>query len=209
VTLVTKIEPIDDWIAVTVAEGLSPAAQSRTIAVFAREKIVETSAANARVLGSVPPRTTFVDGREGASLDSVRPTGGVIATEWELVGPVLAWIGKTLAARSPVVTGGYRAGHRLFADGNEIEIDSKEFPAAHEYVFMNLVPYARKIEIGRTQSGRAFVVQVPNRIYERTAADAAARFGALATIVFDFLPAPGATSRRAANQSRAPAIIVR
>ena len=50
-------------------------------------------------------------------------------------------------------------------------------PLASEYVFLNTVPYARKIEIGKTESGRDFVIQVPNRIYERTANDAQARFG--------------------------------
>ena len=47
-------------------------------------------------------------------------------------------------------------------------------PPADEYVFINPVPYARRIEVGKTKSGRPFLIQVPNKIYERTAKDARA-----------------------------------
>lgn len=95
---------------------------------------------------------------------------------------MLRWIASELMARSPVVSGTYRSAHTLFADG--AEVGSAEdvaagaaIPDAAEYVFVNPEPYARKIEVGKTRAGRDFVLQVPNRIYERTAADAKNRFG--------------------------------
>ena len=50
------------------------------------------------------------------------------------------------------------------------------------YTFVNVTDYARKIEVGKTESGRDFVVQVPNRIAERTAKDATKTFGNVAKI---------------------------
>ncbi len=177
----TRIDSIANDINLFVSTTLSPAAQSRAVADFARGEIAKADEKNRRVLGRVPPKTTTVDGQKGGNLDNVRPDGGSIITEWELVGDVLVWIGNALRDRSPVVTGQYRDSHTLFADGAEVEMGA-EVPQASEYVFLNPLPYARKIEIGKTASGRSFVIQVPNRIYERTAKDASARFGNLASI---------------------------
>lgn len=177
----TRIDSIATDINLIVSAMLSPAAQSRAVADYARGEIQKADEKNRRVLGRVPPKTITVDGQSGGQLDNVRPNGGSIITEWELIGDVLVWIGNTLRDRSPVVSGKYRDAHTLFADGTEIEIGG-EVPQANEYVFLNPLPYARKIEIGKTKSGRDFVIQVPNRIYDRTADDAKKRFGNLANI---------------------------
>lgn len=184
-TAQTRIEPIDDWIELTVNETLSPDARSMAVARFARDRIDEAEQANQRILGRIPPSKTFVDGREGAALEEVNPDRGTIAVEFELFDDVLRFIGEELVKRSPVTSGAYRDGHTLFADGNEVEPGGR-IPAAQEYSFTNMVPYARKIEIGTTRAGRSFVIQVEPRIYERTARDARAKFGNVAKIEFTF-----------------------
>jgi hypothetical protein len=214
--ITTRIEPLANFINVAVAD-MQPAAQKAAIAIFARQQLDEAQAINRRAIGRVPPHRTAVDGRLGAPLESVNPKGGVINFEFELVGEVLAWILSELRRRSPVASGAYRAGHRLFADGQEIEAVGATgiVPrAASEYTLTNLQPYARKLEIGRTKSGRAFLISVPNKIYQRTATDASRRFGNIARIRFSYrspsLPYGGRASRRggAERASRAPAIIV-
>lgn len=180
-----KIEPIESWVSLTVNEALSPAARSKAIAKYAGERLIGAQETNRRILGRVPPHQTFVDGRPNAPLESVNPERGVIAFEFDLVFDVLRWIGDALIERSPVVSGEYRRGHTLFADGAEIPIGD-ELPIADEYSFTNTVPYARKIEIGKTKSGRAFVIQVEPRIYERTAREARSRFGNVAKIEYTF-----------------------
>ena len=181
----TRIDSIAKDIQILINRDLSPAAQSLAIADFARGEIAKADEKNRRVLGRVPPKTITVDGRKNAALESVKPSGGSIITEWELIGDVLIWIGNALRDRSPVVSGAYRDAHTLFADGTEVEIGGN-VPQAEEYVFLNPLPYARKIEVGKTRSGRDFVVQVPNRIYERTAKDAGKRFGNLASIKMSY-----------------------
>lgn len=212
----TRIEPISTFVEVVVREDLSPQAQSKAVAAFARERFQEAQETNKRILGRIPPHQTFVNGREGAPLESVSPSGGSIVFEFELMTDVLRWIAQTLVERSPVVSGKYRDSHTLFADGVEVDVGG-QIPPADEYSFTNLVPYARKIEIGKTQSGRVFVVQVPNRIYERTGREAQSRFGNMAKIEFTYRGIVGGyqikagTAGRAHNRSevRYPTIVVR
>lgn len=118
---------------------------------------------------------------------------------------VLAWIAKELLDRSPVVSGAYRDAHTLYADQSVVmaasEVsDDADVPDAEEYSFTNTTPYARKIEIGKTKAGRDFVIQVPNRIYERVAQDAQARFRGAAEISFEMRAVLGGDQ---INQARA------
>lgn len=225
--LTTKIESFARDIELIVRNDLAPAARSRTIAAYAQGEFDKTDRKNALVLGRPVPSTVAVDGRQGAQLESVNPDRGAIVFEWELIGDVLIWIGQALRDRSPVVSGRYREGHTLFADNVEIPLGAA-VPPADEYVFTNLEPYTRKIEVGMTESGRPFVIQVPNHIYERTANDARARFGNIAKIAFGLRSVPGgaigawaktpaarrhaAAHRRASNPqgwlTRQPAIVV-
>lgn len=181
-TIASRFDTLD----LTLITGdLSAAGQRELVAQYAASAIAETEAANRRVLGRVPPAAVSVDGRRGAPLAGVILNGGVITADWAVVGDVLVWIGRTLQERSPVVSGRYRDSHTLFADDSEVEIGG-DIPPAAQYVFLNPVPYAHKIEVGKTKFGRDFVVQVPNRIYERTADDAKARFGNVANIRFSY-----------------------
>jgi hypothetical protein len=208
----TKIEPIDDWIQITVDEMLSPEARQEAVAGFAREQLEETLEGNRLVLGRPTPYQQFVDGRQGAPLNSVNPDRGTIIFEFELFVEVLNWIYNTLVARSPKYTGAYKAGHRLFADGREVPVDG-DIPKAEEYSFSNLVPYSRRLEIGKTQSGRDFLVSVPNRIYDRVSFDAARRFSNIAKIGFTYRGYVGGAAMRGhrGNKSnlRYPTITVR
>jgi hypothetical protein len=179
---------------------LSPAAQSKAIADFARTAIAETDETNRLILGRLPPKHTTVDGRQGAALESVKP-GGTIITEWDLGNDVLAWIAQTLIDRSPRKSGDYIKGHTLFADGVEIKL-GEQIPDALTFTFANMVPYSRKLEVGKTKSGRDFLIQVPNRIYERTFRDAKARFGNIAKITFGFETQIGAYTLKHNQVSR-------
>lgn len=174
---------IAEW----VQEVRSPAVAAREIATFVMSEIVSMDAVYLRIAGHVVRRLIMVDGQPGRDLALIRPDGGEIDVEWDVVSDVLIWIGQTLRDRSPVRSGKYREGHTLYADDQMVPIGGVIPPAAR-YTFINLQPYAHKIEIGKTENGRDFVIQVPNRIYERTAIDANTRFGNIARITFDYEP---------------------
>jgi hypothetical protein len=206
--LSVKIDPVEKVTAVDVRNDLGLAEQKQAVAQFVQAGINDAKQQNARILGRVPPYTVTVDGHEGAPLDSVKPDGGNITVEFELIGGVLAWIAQTLLDRSPVVSGAYRKGHTLFADGGEVDAFGT-VPPADQYVFTNSVPYARKIEIGKTEAGRDFVIQVQNRIYERTAADAIAKFGNQARIRFTYQPLQGGAVGQWASSASAQRLAAR
>lgn len=203
-----KVEPITRDVALIIDQDLSPAAQSRAFAAAAQGFLDEADDIDRRILGRLPPSHTFVDGREGAALDTVRPDG-VIVREYELIDDVLLFIAEELRAVSPVLTGQYRASHTLYADGVEVS-DAEQIPQAQEYVFLSGVPYARKIEgtINHPPESK----QAPDGVYEITAAKANARFGNVARVYFTWrAPYQGALlSGHKANKSdgRVPAIVV-
>lgn len=216
----TRIEPIDRDI-VLMLGGLSPEARSGLLADAARDALADAQTQNAAVLGTVPPHDTYVDRIEGAPIERVRPDG-VIQFEFRLLDDVLLWISEQLVRRSPVKTGRFSASFALFAD--EVEVDIVNPPlGAQSYAFVNLAPYARKIERGQSP-------QAPDGIFEAIAILAARRFGNIAEVRFTFrspiLPyiAGGKNreeraalryqrARRSAmdmeRQTRTPAIVVR
>lgn len=196
-----RIDPVERITEAQIRADLLLPEQKRAAADFVRAGIAEADATNQRILGRIPPKTITVDGRRGAALESVNPNGGDVIVEYDVFVDVLRQIADMLVERSPVVSGAYKRGHTLFADGREVPLGGN-IPLADEYVFINSVPYARKIEVGKTKSGRAFVIQVPNRIYERTAKDAKSRFGNSADISFGYRQAQG-------SSATSPAIIVR
>jgi len=198
----TATEDFKQDITKILRDDLSDKAKSRDIAEFARQRLMEAEQINKAVLGKNPPYKVFVDGRLNAPLESVKPAG-VIEFVWDETLPIvvvergLEW----LREESPVVSGTYRDSHTLYVNGSP----AARLPEAYrgeEIMISNPVPYARKIEVGRTRAGRAFVIQVPNRIYERVARRLQQRFDNVAAITFAWVPLT-------AGVDRSPAILIK
>jgi hypothetical protein len=156
-------------------EGLS-----RAIADFAQEEIEDAKATNRQALGYDPPVKIFVERTEGAALKSVKPNGVIIA-EFKLMNSVLSWIYANLVRHSPIGpdTGGhYYQQHSLYADGQKINPEG-QIPAAAEYVFINAMPYARKLETGSSS-------KAPNGVYQVVATLAQREFRNEASITFAY-----------------------
>jgi len=204
VAVKTRLQPIGRDYEVFLSEQLGPKVRSAMLAEFAAERITEAKEHNKKVLGVVPPHEIYVDGVEGAPLSSVRPDG-TIRAEFELVLEALAWINTQLQIHSPVLTGRYAKSHELFADGVDTE-NPNAAPPAEEYVFMNIQPYARKLERGLSP-------QAPDGVYQAVATLAQRRFGNVAQITFSYRTAIGGKiiGGKAGDRSemRNPAIIVR
>ena len=202
--LETRVQPIVRDLELIQRQDLGAKAQSAVLAAFAAEAIEEAKQQNKRVLGVVPPYDVYVDGREGAPLESVKPNG-VIRAEFQLVNEALAWISTQLQIHSPVLTGRYAKSHELFADGVDTE-NPNNAPPAEEYVFLNTQPYSRKIERGQSS-------QAPDGVYQAVATLAQRRFGNVAKISFSYRTAIGGDiiGGRAGDRSklRNPAIVVR
>jgi hypothetical protein len=184
----TKIEPIDRDIDLIFAKDLSPQARSTELAEFAKEALAEAVQQNERALGHIPPHETFVDGSPGRSVDTVAPDGTIVF-EFELLTDLFAWVHDQLVTHSPVRSGRYSKSHLFYADDTEIDITG-QIPQASEYVFVNVQPYARKIERGESPSA-------PEGVYEAVATLARQRFGNVARIRFEYRVPVGGTALEA------------
>jgi hypothetical protein len=143
----------------------------------------------ARVQGSDRrPHHTFVDGRENAPLDSVRP-GGQIRFVFPQIGSTLDWIWEQLVSRSPVGPERgqphYRDVHWLFVDGERVDVpeggESMQISGRSLARFVNPRPYARRLEQG-------WSLQAPDGVYELVAMEAQRRFNG-AVIEFSYVDA--------------------
>lgn len=175
-TSLIVVEPIDKDVAVILNETLSPAAQSQTLADFARQCLADALATNEAALGYLPPYLVYVDGVLARSEDQVSADGD-ITYEFQLISDVLIFIEQQLVAHSPVLTGRYQRSHVLYADG--VETDPENPTQASEYVFLNTQPYARKIENGLSPAA-------PDGVYEGVALQAAIKYGNMATFEFTY-----------------------
>lgn len=194
--ITTRIEPIAKDIELMLAD-IKGAGAGQALAQFAREEIEAAKETNRSVLGRVPPFKIVVDGNKGASLDSVKGDG-VIFVEFELIGDLLTFISDMLHQFSPTKTGTYKRSHIILADGQQVEATAGQVPIAQEYVFINSVPYARKIERGSSS-------QAPNGVYEAVSLLARRRFGNIASVVYAFRSITTGRGR----SDRNPAVVVR
>lgn len=160
-----------------IQDNLSVPARQKIAANYARERLAEAQAANRKAAGRDTPYRQIVDGNANAPLETVNPDAGTIVFEFELGLPVLKWIDDQLALMSPVLSGRYKRSHVLLADG--VEVDPLAIPPADEYLFVNTVPYARKIERGQSK-------QAPQGVYEEVQKMAKGRFGNIADIRFTY-----------------------
>lgn len=196
-----KVDPLNLNYDLLLSATLSPQEQTQIFAEYAQQVIDEAAAQNAKVLGRTPPYTVAVDGREGAPLNSVK-VGGIIFAEFELAFEALDWIAQKLREFSPVGKppkdphpGLYKASHVLFAD-NEAVDDGAVPPIASEYAFINIQPYARKIERGLSS-------QRPEGVYQAVAQMAAtSKFGNVVKVKFGYrTPLFGAIDEWASSSS--------
>jgi hypothetical protein len=178
----TRINPIDRRVDLLFPEHFGPQARSQALAQFARVELGKAQEQNRKVLGRTPPHDTFVDGSRSDNLEAVKPDGR-IEFEFTVLEQTFEWIREMLRQNSPVGTppkdphpGLYRDSHQFIADGRLVE-PGQPTPPAREYVFVNTVPYARKIERG--QGGAKAVYHVVAEMAQR-------RFGNVARIKFGF-----------------------
>jgi hypothetical protein len=180
---------------------------SRALAEFAQEEIAAAAAINRQALGYDPPVDIYVDGNLGVALERVQPTG-IILADFKIAGAMLQWIFENLVRNSPVgpdAGGHYYQQHLLYADGQQVNPEG-QIPAATEYVFVNAMPYARKLETGSSS-------KAPNGVYQTVATLARREFRNEASITFSYRAViqkqvvGGRSGKRADNRN--PAIIIR
>lgn len=133
----------------------------------------------------------WVDGREGANEETVKPFG-IIHYEYARTDEVVRFAMETLFKLSPVLSGAYRNAHTLFVSGAAVP-DLKDWKMGSGPVHIaNPLPYARKIELGRMK------MRVPksSHVYQQAAGIVSRRYGNVAKVAFGFISVSGAALMR-------------
>lgn len=180
------------------------ATQAATQAAIAAAAV----AANAKIMGTDPRPSLMVrhvDGAEGAPETAVRPDG-VIVYDYSRLDTIAAAALDVLRALSPVRSGEYRDNHSLLLNGNPVDKLAGWKPG-DEVTIINLVPYARIIEVG------AMKMRVPgtDHVYQQAQQIMEARSGDEAKFTFTFRNMDGGrvSAKRARNGvNRWPALII-
>lgn len=198
-----RVDSIERDVNLIINELLSPEGRRKQFVEGATEYLAEADETNRQALGRIPRNKTFVDGRQGVPIASVREDG-VIIREYDLIHDVLLFVDASLKQLSPVGSGPdrrpghpgfYRKSHILLADGTEVPVGTP-IPEATDYVFVSTAPYTRRLE---KRWG----------VYEWTANKTRQRFGNIAKINFSWVSplitkyVPGARNREERARERA------
>lgn len=147
-----RIVAIQELVNVVRDQTLNPRRQSERLAQIARGKLAEVEAKQGK-----HPTEVKVDGRSGASEDSVRPAGTIVY----LIHPFTQFVDELWAAlrdESPVGPSksgpGYRALHfrdqwKVLVNDMAVQPSAELTPKPGEvWTFVNVMPYARRLAWG-------------------------------------------------------------
>lgn len=127
---------------------LRPEVMQKNLALFARQSLAEVQA------NGQAPQTydRYVNGRLGAAEESVRLPGPIlyVFSNWNLV--IEAALVE-LKKRVPQKSGRY-AGSFLVVVGGKVVTSYASIPADAEVVIVNSRPYTRRLEVGKSSTGR-------------------------------------------------------
>jgi hypothetical protein len=125
-----------------ISQSLTPQAQSAALASYARADVARLQNERRAPLDY----TVFVDGRENAVPESVKPQGTIIYRFNGLAEAVAFALGFCIA-RSPFRTGRYRKSWFVLVDGRAWSADFRDIPAGSEVYIVNTQPYHRRLEM--------------------------------------------------------------
>ena len=123
--------------------------------------------ADARTKGFEPYWEAYANTPGNSRLESVVLPGPIVYN-YRYLSDLIRFALDELRRQSPSQSGEYKRSHTVYVNDQPVgdSIPRTVNPGDRIYI-ANPVPYARRLEIGRTRSGRSFLIQVPNRIYER------------------------------------------
>lgn len=141
-------------------------------------------------LDARPNVRTIVDGRPGASEDSVRPYG-VIRYEFDYLRDAALFALDWLRTKTPEDSGDYRKAWFLLYQGKEVAPEA--LPAsATEVTVTNDLPYSRMLAVGRRADGRPFSLQnLPPGYMDLAHQAVRRRFGNSVTVGISFIRLQG------------------
>lgn len=161
---------------------------------IAREGHAKTLAEQARRAGIAPDFEAFANQPGNSNLDSVKLPGPIIY-RYDYRREIVAVALEALRRASPRKSGRYAESHTIYLNGIAVDRLPARLNRGDEIWISNPVPYARRLEVGKTKAGRDFVIRVKPRIYEsvvKAPVNLRGRYGNAAKVEFDYIDIPGA-----------------
>jgi hypothetical protein len=176
--------------------------------------------------GIKPLTNIAVDGQAATDFSAVKPQS-VVFEYWDYRAEIIAACFEELRARAPVVSGEYRDSFYASLDGSDLKFlevpPPERLTGVSQIIITNPVPYARRLEVGTTEKGAAFVKQVEPHIVESAMTAVRREFTSVAKFSFTYVdraegyvkrtnfgvrrPSESKT-RGAGTQIRYPAIVI-
>ena len=156
--------------------------------------VAQAKVENLKVIADQKTRTGFEPSWTGFGDVAGKPIDDaqkLIVFKYTYLQEMISEFLKELRAASPAESGRYKSNHGLYIDGRPVA-DNTPVTIGQDVFISNPVVYARRLEVGKTESGRDFLISVPNHIYERVAKKLGSRYGNAARVVFGYVTMPDA-----------------
>lgn len=133
--------------------------------------------------GVAPGFTVAADNDQSKSVETAQ---SIIVSVYDYRREVTDAIIAALIANSPKRSGAYMRGHMIYVNGKPVGQSCPVLKEDDAVSISNTVAYARRLEIGKSKSGKPFVIQVPPRIYERTMKEVRGTYRNVAKLWFTY-----------------------
>lgn len=183
---------------------INEAAREHLIKV-ARKGITQIKMEQTARAGGISPNVrTYANNPNNANIDSVKLPGPIVAN-FDYRTEIALFTQSTLEKLSPIQSGAYVQAHLIWVNGAPVDMLPSELKLNDQVMLANPLPYSRRLEIGKTKSGRDFVLQVQPRIYERALRVVRGVYGNTAVdLKYTFVELPGAYNVSGAMARRTP-----
>jgi hypothetical protein len=146
----------------------------KQVQVDAKQLLLDTAHdGHARIMsdaaakGLTPFWEAYANSPGNTNLESVVLPGPIVYT-YRYMSDLIQYALDELKRQSPSQSGKYKESHAVYVNDQPVgDTVPKTIQPGDTIFIANPVPYARRLEIGRTKSGRAFLISVPNNIYKR------------------------------------------
>lgn len=179
---------------VMVAWPQASAAAARTLLLKTAREGHARIMADAAGGGAAPDFVAYANNPGNTNLESVKLPGPIVY-RYDYRRRIVAVALAELRRRSPRDSGKYAESHLLFLNGAPVENLPPRLAPTDEIWIANPVPYARRLEVGKTKAGRDFVIHAAAKIYERTVkapVNLRGRYKNIASVEFSYVTIPGA-----------------
>ena len=164
-----------------------------------REKTRVVTEQTARA-GIAPTTETIVDRVRGAPIEAAGPASTILI-EFSYLREIAQWLIDWLAGKAGKLSGAYANSFKLLVNGAESPITAINHET-REFVIINTKPYARRLEIGKTKTGRAFAIKQERFFVKSVIGHGQARFGNMVRMRHTLLPIQGGYRLKQAQGKR-------